>query len=327
MTLGAHRAGLTPIHLVDSDQDSINTIRANHDNYDNIARCQTLQDYWVSLDMNGYPPTPDFVIGGPPCQSFSTAGKRRSLNDASGHTLHTFIGLTLRLGPRHIIIENVPGIKTAAGNPLQWVLDCLHDAGYATAHGLLDATRYNVPQKRTRYIITATHEGPAPTFPPPETSDPGKDLLHLASALHDVPDSPGHKYSATRAAVLSDVPPGGNWQDLSAAAIALYLGPEYLNPDGTPYARGGGTTGTAKRLNWMDIAPTILTSPSQKRTERCHPRETRPLTIRESARIQAFPDEYEFTGSISSQYRQIGNAVPPPLAHAVIKHLVTQGTP
>lgn len=326
MTLGAHRAGLAPIHLVDSDQDSINTIRANHDNYEEIARCQTLQGYWVSLDMNGYPEAPDFVIGGPPCQSFSTAGKRRSLNDPNGHTLHTFIGLTLRLGPRHIIIENVPGIKTADGNPLEWVHDTLAEAGYTVVDGTLHADRYGVPQHRRRHFVVASWDTPALTWPPPETSHPTDPRLTLTGALHDVPDSPGHTYSPARAAILDQVPPGGDWRDLPPAAIETYLGERYLNPDGTPSTRHGGTTGTAKRLSWTRVAPTILTSPSQKRTERCHPDHTRPLTVRENARIQAFPDNYSFTGSISSQYRQIGNAVPPPLAHAVIKHVITQET-
>ena len=91
---------------------------------------------------------------------------------------------------------------------------------------------------------------------------------------------------------------------------------------GKSYYLGGGKTGMARRLSWDDPSLTLTCAPAQKQTERCHPDETRPLTIREYARIQTFPDKWEFQGSISSQYKQIGNAVPVNLGYAMGRALV-----
>ena len=110
------------------------------------------------------------------------------------------------------------------------------------------------------------------------------------------------------------MPPGGNWQNLPIELQKIYLKNSFY--------LGGGKTGMARRLDWTEPSLTLTCSPAQKQTERCHPAETRPLTIREYARLQSFPDSWQFTGSMSSQYRQIGNAVPVNLAYHLGKCLI-----
>jgi DNA (cytosine-5)-methyltransferase 1 len=110
------------------------------------------------------------------------------------------------------------------------------------------------------------------------------------------------------------VPQGGYWRDLPDV-----LQREYMQKS---YYLGGGKTGMARRLSLEEPSLTLTCSPAQKQTERCHPTETRPLTVREYARIQTFPDDWEFLGSMSSQYKQIGNAVPVNLSHAIGRSLV-----
>lgn len=121
-------------------------------------------------------------------------------------------------------------------------------------------------------------------------------------------------YPISKKAILELVPMGGDWRDLP-----LELQKEYM---GASFYLGGGKTGMARRLSLDEPSLTLTCSPAQKQTERCHPLETRPLSIREYARIQTFPDDWVFAGSVASQYKQIGNAVPVNLAWAVGRSLV-----
>jgi DNA (cytosine-5)-methyltransferase 1 len=125
----------------------------------------------------------------------------------------------------------------------------------------------------------------------------------------------GQKYPKRKAEILSQVPQGGYWRDLSDELQREYMQGSYF--------LGGGKTGMARRLSWNEPSLTLTCSPSQKQTERCHPEYNRPLTVREYARIQTFPDNWVFSGSISSQYKQIGNAVPVNLACAIGKRLIS----
>lgn len=109
--------------------------------------------------------------------------------------------------------------------------------------------------------------------------------------------------------MLDMVPPGGCWIDLPDEVARDYMGKSYYS--------GGGKRGMARRISWDEPCLTLTCSPAQKQTERCHPDETRPFTTREYARIQSFPDEWEFTGSVSQVYKQIGNAVPVKLGKAI----------
>lgn len=136
----------------------------------------------------------------------------------------------------------------------------------------------------------------------------------LKEKSSDVPPSAGQRYPEQKAAILQQVPEGGCWRDLPPDLQQAYLMGSFR--------LDGGKTGMARRLAWDEPALTLTCSPAQKQTERCHPTETRPLTVREYARIQTFPDDWQFCGSLSSQYRQIGNAVPVNLAAAVGRSLV-----
>jgi DNA (cytosine-5)-methyltransferase 1 len=151
---------------------------------------------------------------------------------------------------------------------------------------------------------------------------PYKRVMTLKDALKkgdlyksDVPASVGQKYPARKEEILKLVPQGGYWRDLPDE-----LQQEYMQGS---YFLGGGKTGMARRLSWDLPSLTLTCSPAQKQTERCHPEETRPLTVREYARIQTFPDDWIFSGPVSSQYKQIGNAVPVNLAYAIGRSIVS----
>jgi DNA (cytosine-5)-methyltransferase 1 len=188
---------------------------------------------------------------------------------------------------------------------------------YRVYNKILNAKDYEVPQKRERIFIVGVKISIFLPFTYPEKSEK---IVLLKDVLIDVPQSPGATYPEHKAAVMKLVPPGGCWVDLPKNIQEAYMGDKSL-------AAGGGKRGIARRLSMNEHCLTLTTSPCQKQTERCHPVETRPLSVREYARIQTFPDSYIFEGSVGNQYKQIGNAVPTKLAYAMaihIKHFLEQ---
>ena len=165
--------------------------------------------------------------------------------------------------------------------------------------GDMRAQFHDVPQKRERLIILAVRDDlQMPILFPREKEY----AVTLREALKGVPASPGQDYPEKKRQVMEMVGEGGYWRDLPDEVQREYMGGSYH--------LGGGKTGMARRLAWDEPSLTLTCSPAQKQTERCHPAETRPLTVREYARVQTFPDDWQFAGPVSSQYKQIGNAVP-----------------
>jgi DNA (cytosine-5)-methyltransferase 1 len=181
------------------------------------------------------------------------------------------------------------------------------EIGYKVEHRVLKALDYGVAQKRERVIIVGIRND----FCDIKYYPPRKFLYKptLRDALKNVPKSIGAKYPESKRKVLDLVPPGGYWRDLDEEIAKQYMGKSYYST--------GGRTGMARRISWDEACLTLTCSPAQKQTERCHPDETRPFTIREYARIQSFDDNWQFCGSMAEQYKQIGNAVPVNLAKAV----------
>ena len=176
---------------------------------------------------------------------------------------------------------------------------------------MLSSQFFDVAQKRDRLLIMGVRKDLDMPFIFPKERDY---IFTLKEALEGCPESKGAEYPDRKRFIMSCVPEGGNWRNLP-----VELQKEHMMGS---FHLGGGKTGMARRLSWNEPSLTIVCSPAQAQTERCHPSETRPLTVRESARIQSFPDSWNFTGSLASQYKQIGNAVPVNLAYHVGRCLV-----
>lgn len=301
MALGFENAGLQNKLLVEINSDCINTLNLNRPHWNII------HDNVKNMDFSAYQGQVDIVAGGFPCQSFSYAGYGKGFGDTRGTLFFEMARCLSEIQPKIAVIENVRGLMShEKGKTLATILKTLEELGYNPVYQLLSAQFLDVPQKRERVIILASRKdlNLCPCFPQEKNY-----TISLREALKNCPPSAGVQYNERKKAVMELVPMGGNWRDLPVEMQKSYMKNSFY--------KGGGRTGFAKRLAWDEPALTVTCSPSQTQTERCHPEETRPLTVREYARIQTFPDDWEFTGSVSSQYKQIGNAVPVNVAYHV----------
>jgi len=301
LALGLEQAGITTVQYVEFDKACCETLRANRPDWNVV--CDDIHN----VDFSEYRGKVDIVTGGFPCQAFSFAGKKLGFEDTRGTLFHEFARCVQEVQPKIFVAENVRGLVSHdKGRTIQTIISVLEALGYHTQQRILNAAYHGVGQKRERIVIIGIRNDLDITFEYPEPDDR---MTTLREALKDCPPSQGEEYSAKKKRVLELVPPGGCWVDLPEDIAKEYMGKSYYS--------GGGRRGMARRISWDEPCLTLTCSPSQKQTERCHPEETRPFTVREYARIQAFPDDWKFCGGIGDQYKQIGNAVPVEMARRV----------
>ncbi len=302
LAIGLEKAGIKCAALNEIDKWACATLRKNRPNW------KILEGDIKTFDFREYRNEVDIVTGGFPCQAFSYAGKKLGMKDARGTLFYEFARAVQEVNPPICIGENVKGLLShEKGKTIEGMISILEEIGYNVVPvKVLKAINYRVPQKRERVILVGIRKDITTEYNYPK---PHHKIYTLADALkkgelfpNDVPKSVGTKYPEHKKAVLEMVPPKGYWRNLP-----LEIQKEYM---GKSFYLGGGKTGIARRIGWDEPSLTLTCSPAQKQTERCHPDETRPFTVREYARIQTFPDEWQFQGSVSQQYKQIGNAVP-----------------
>lgn len=305
--LGLANAGFKNIFLNEIDADACQTLRINRPQWN------VVEGDIHKLSFSRYKGKVDLLQGGVPCQAFSYSGLRRGFEDARGTLFFEYARAIREIQPKIIMMENVRGLLTHDhGKTLITMLNILMSEGYRVAIKVLHAQFLDVAQKRERLVILGVRKDlPYPILFPKQN---GK-LLTLWDAIGNCPHSEGAKYPKWKAEVLAQVPAGGYWKDLPINVQKTYLGKSFYLT--------GGKTGMARRLSWDEPSLTLTCSPAQKQTERCHPQETRPLTVREYARIQSFPDSWHFVGGMSSQYRQIGNAVPVNMAYHIGRSILS----
>ncbi|XLS29033.1 DNA (cytosine-5-)-methyltransferase [Flavobacteriaceae bacterium M23B6Z8] len=302
LAVGMEKAGLNCIALNEIDKWACQTLRNNRPNWN------VLEGDIKDFNFNHFKNSIDVVTGGFPCQAFSYAGKKLGLKDARGTLFYEFARVVKEVNPLICIGENVRGLLShEKGKTLEGMMSILDEIGYNVAPvQVLKAINYRVPQKRERLFLVGVRKDINVQYEYPK---PYRKVYNLSDALKkgelyncNVPNSEGANYPKHKKEILELIPPKGYWRDLP-----IELQKEYM---GKSFYLGGGKTGMARRIGWDEPCLTLTCSPAQKQTERCHPEETRPFTVREYARIQTFPDEWKFVGSISQQYKQIGNAVP-----------------
>lgn len=315
LALGLERAGFDHVLLNEFMPEACDTLRRNR------PRWNVVEGDISKIDFSGQKDI-DLVSGGFPCQAFSYAGQRAGFNDARGTLFFEWARVIKETRPRMILGENVRGLLTHDnGKTIEVIKSVVEELGYTLVEPrVLKAIFYRVPQKRERLLLVGVRNDLAKHFKF-EWPCKAARIYTVRDALTqgelfdcDVPTSAGTRYPKRKEEILAMVPPGGYWRDLPIEIQKEYMkGSFYL---------GGGKTGMARRLSWDAPSLTLTCAPAQNQTERCHPGENRPLTVREYARIQTFPDAWEFSGSLAMQYKQIGNAVPVNLAEAVGRSIV-----
>lgn len=335
LSYGFETEGYNVLLGIDNWMDSLVTFRHNHK--DSSILCEdiskiTKKDIEKIIGLNSV----DVLVGGPPCQGFSLAGKRDN-NDNRNKLVMDYVRIVSELNPKFFVLENVLGLLSMKDEKNNLVIDNLKKAfsriGYKISYKPLFAHHYGVPQKRQRVFIVGNRLGIDFEFPEPTHNGKEKSFVTVGDAISDLPlldndfgeESVGYKYSPksdyqdmmrknskllinhTKSAhseqtikVIGHVPEGGNWKDLPAR-----------------YQNIRSYSNTWRRLDSKLPSVTIDTG----HRHHFHYKANRVPTVRESARLQSFPDTFEFKGTRTSQFKQVGNAVPPLLAKAVAKKI------
>lgn len=341
LDLGIERTGrFELLACVEKEPSFCETIRLNRsagrlpanlkiyqDDICDLSPTQVMQDFGLR------PGELDLLIGGPPCQSYSTAGKRRTIQDPRGTLLWQFLRFIEVLQPKFFVMENVRGLVSAAirhrpiadrperggkplgenekpGSVIRLFAKDLQKRGSASYHMdcfEVNAVNYGTPQLRERAIFIGNKFNKKVDFPDP-THGPGGNGLKGWRTLRDAVggcNDPGKiilDFSPRKKGYLSLVPEGANWRSLPEDIQKLSMGRAW-------HAKGG-RSGWWRRLSFDLPCPTLVTMPNHASTSLCHPTEVRALSLKEYACIQEFPKDWEFSGTPVQQYAQAGNAVP-----------------
>lgn len=343
LDLGLEQAGWNCLAANEFDRVACETIKLNAPDLPLYSEdIRGLNAERLRADLKLKPGELFAIVGGPPCQAFSTAGRRLGLNDSRGNVFLHFLDIIAALKPKYAIFENVRGLLSAPlshrphyergigdpplsaeeqpGGALNLILSRLRREGYEVTFNLYNTANFGVPQSRERLIFIASRDGNrVPHLQPTHDAKAAHGLLPWVSfrdAVAPLQEVEHHfvTFPEKRTAYYKLLKAGQNWRDLPAEL--------QLSAMGNSFHSGGGKTGFYRRLSWDKPAPTLVTRPNMKATDLCHPQELRPLSVEEYAAIQTFPPTYRFSGSLDDQYRQIGNAVPCLFAQSIGRHVL-----
>lgn len=342
LDIGLHRVGIRTLLACEIDKASRETIISNNPSIGLIGdiRNYSAQEILEYANVSS-PEEIDLIVGGPPCQAFSSAGKRMGLADERGNVFLKFIEVIEALKPKYAVIENVRGLlssqysidlepgdekylpsemKDMKGSTMFYVVNRLKNAGYNVSFNLYNSANYGTPQIRERVIIICTlDKTPVPHLLPTHSKNGEFGLPKwrtLKDVIGDLPEEPKDyiKFPEKRLKYYKMLKEGQNWRSLSEELQKEALGKSYY--------LGGGKTGFFRRLSWSAPSPTLVTHPAMPATDLAHPIDDRPLSIQEYKRIQEFPDSWEIKGSLINQYKQIGNAVPVSVGEAIGRTII-----
>jgi DNA (cytosine-5)-methyltransferase 1 len=350
LDLGLEAAGVAPTLAVELDPVCCSTIRLNRPGL-TLLEADVRQLHEADLKRARRSAGDVFLmVGGPPCQSFSSGGKRAALSDPRGNLIYEYLRLVTEVRPRYFVLENVANLVTAAvrhraiadrpgqqwslkrysaegdpratltldpdelsGTALRQLLgDVDHQLRYRVRFGVLDAAECGAPQHRLRFVLYGSRDGVPPALPLP-THGPGskQPFRTVRDAIAKLEDCPGFHSEYTPAMRrFFELVPPGG----NWRSLPEKVQREAL---GGAWKAGGGKTGFFRRLDWDAPSPTITGRANRKASGMCHPEAIRPLSVRECAALQGFPASWTFVGAMNRQYMQVGNAVPLALGKAI----------
>lgn len=364
LDLGFAMEGFRTRAIVESDQAAVNTIQANCPDIPIMRRKEKkgpqrpapiegvhTEDLLLEAGLAVGETT--VLIGAPPCEPYSTAGRRNGKADHRADGILQFIRVVREARPQFFVLEEVDSFRSAAirhipfydriqmaeselapeerlGSFFTEIMACFAETGYSLSFdaqnpkaSVLNAVHFGVAQNRKRFILIGSRDGPAVPLPGGNTDQP-KTLGQVLDEVEDL--SPEYRtFSPVWGEYLSLVPEGGCWRNLEPDTQRIVLGGAYDDmSDPRTKGKKGGRTGFMRRLSREAPAPTLVDSPTTKAACLCHPTENRPLSVREYAALQGFPSDWDFQGSTAAKYRLIGQATPVPLAQAIARAVRTQ---
>lgn len=350
LDLGLESVGLHPTLANEIDPRFCETIRTNRPELDLIEGDVSHLSAGMLRERRQFDGEVYLMVGGPPCQSFSSGGKRAGLNDPRGNLIYEYFRLISEVSPRFFVFENVANLTTAAlqhrpiaerpgkhwslkqyngslnreidgakpltedelsGSALRQIARDARALGYHISFAVVDAADFGAPQHRLRFVMLGSRDHPPPTMPPATHGIADRPFATVRDAIFHMQNEPGPHSAYTDGVkrYFDLVPEGGNWRDLPKDLQEQALGGSFQ--------AGGGKTGFYRRLAWDRPSPTITGRANRKGSALCHPSESRPISVREAAALQGFPENWKITGAMNAQYTQVGNAVPVHLGAAI----------
>lgn len=338
LSLGAEKAGIKICLAVESDRLASETFKLNHP--DTKILCMDIEKIDPEEHL-GFQPF--IVFGGPPCQGFSASNtKTRSLSNPKNILFYEFVRFVKTLNPKWFLFENVEGITNFDnGKTVKVIKDLFAEMGYKTSEAVLYASDYGVPQHRNRFFMVGNRQTIDFRFP-----DKLSTKITVEDAIADLPDlNNGDNYEqldykldidtvseyARMMRISSDHPTqnfvsknkayvlerykyighGENWRAIPDELMTNYSNKENCH------------SGIYKRLH--PALPSVVIS-NYRKNMLIHPFQDRGLSVREAARLQSFPDNFRFMGSLNHIQQQIGNAVPPLLAESIFRQILLQNS-
>lgn len=342
LDLGLEQSGWHCLSANEIDKKICETIKANKKDHTKLydVDIRSLSSKKIMKDLNIKKRDLFAIVGGPPCQAFSTAGKRMGLDDERGNVFLHYLDIATELEPEYIVMENVRGLlscplkhvphkqRTKAygedfsevkGGALDLIISILEEKGYTVNFNLYDMSLYGVPQKRERVIIIAHRDGKKISDIYPTHKDEYNTLgkyrvKTVRDTIENIISKECTKFSPKRLEFFKMLSDGENWKNLPSEEIKK-------KAMGNSYYSGGGKTGFFRRLSWDKPSPTLVTSPAMMSTALCHPSEDRPLSVEEYKALQTFPKNFILKGSIHDKYKQLGNAIPCRFGKLLGEHL------
>jgi DNA (cytosine-5)-methyltransferase 1 len=335
LDLGLENAGFETVYCVENNQAAVNTIRHNRpdlpvfgDSITEIEGNKIRKDLGLRTDEEI-----PLLAGGPPCQAFSVFGNRMGIEDARGQLVFEFIRLVDELRPNFFLMENVRGLLSMSivpkslkekykevatndelfekGSLLKKIFSEFKKIGYSADCYVVNSVNYGAPQIRERVLIIGNKYNKKVDLPNPTHSNRIEDNLPPFKTLGDAigPNSGFEEinpeilnFSPRKLKYLSMIPEGGNWRSLPIEIQKESMGKSW-------YLKGGRSA-YWRKLSYNFPSPTVVTMPNHAGTSMCHPTQLRAISVKEAAAIQEFPKTWEFIGSTSEKFKQIGNAVP-----------------
>lgn len=336
LSLGAEWAGITVRYAIELDENSAKTYSKNHPNTKIIREDISNVDTAAFLHENIF-----ILFGGPPCQGFSVSNRKtRNIENENNGLFKEFLRFVSDLNPEWFLFENVEGlVNFDKGKTLRYILNQFQKIGYKTSEAILYASDYGVPQHRNRFFIVGNRNNIDFSFPCPSNTTitvgeaikdlpilengshsdvlPYRDIVELseyAKLMRKRSNNSTQNYVSKNANYIIErykyIKQGQNWRSIPESLMSNYKDKNNCH------------SGIYKRLE--ENKPSVVIS-NYRKNMLIHPWQDRGLSVREAARLQSFPDDFTFEGTIHYIQQQIGNAVPPLLAEAIFKKILSYG--